>query len=135
MKIGIASLECKVVKNAKQGAELLFIGAENFSNLICCLCQIRWSKTPRAFGNLVEGTMVDKFGIQTLVWFSFEFWSKFVLNRATLNLFLGLASRTHDVAPGHATSASPPYRWAHTPSGPVSTGPWQASAGTVCLRA
>jgi hypothetical protein len=95
MKIGITSLECKVVKNAKQGTELLFIGVENLTNLICCLCQIRWSKPPRAFGNFVEGGVVDKFGIQTLVQFSFEFWSNFVLNRATLNCFwVGRAART-----------------------------------------
>jgi hypothetical protein len=84
MKIGIASLECKVVKNAKQGLELLFMSAENFAKLICCLCQIRWSKPPRAFGNLVEGRVVDKFGIQALVRFSFKIWSNFISNMATL---------------------------------------------------
>jgi hypothetical protein len=42
---------------------------ENSANLICFLCKIRWSKPPRAFGNLVEGGVVDKFGIQTFVQF------------------------------------------------------------------
>jgi hypothetical protein len=73
MKTGIADFECKVVKITKQGTELLFTGAKNLANLICCLCQIRWSKPPRAFGNFVEGGVVDKFGIQTLVRFSFKF--------------------------------------------------------------
>jgi hypothetical protein len=38
MKIGIASLECKVVKNAKQGAGLPFTDAEFLPNFPCNLC-------------------------------------------------------------------------------------------------
>jgi hypothetical protein len=55
MKIGIADFECKVVKIAKQGVELLFMSTENFAKLICCSCQNRGSKPPRPFGNFVEG--------------------------------------------------------------------------------
>jgi hypothetical protein len=55
MKTGIADFECKVVKIAKQGAELLFTGAENLAKLVCCSCQIHGSKPPRPFGNFVEG--------------------------------------------------------------------------------
>jgi hypothetical protein len=45
MKIGIASLECKVVKNAKQGARLLFIGAEFLPDFLCNLCSNQGVKT------------------------------------------------------------------------------------------
>jgi hypothetical protein len=55
MKIGIADFECKVVKIAKQGVELLFTGVENLAKLTCYSCQIRGSKPPRPFGNFVEG--------------------------------------------------------------------------------
>jgi hypothetical protein len=41
---GIASLECRMVKMANQGAGLLFIGAEILANLACCSCSIPWIK-------------------------------------------------------------------------------------------
>jgi hypothetical protein len=38
MLSGIASLECKLVKNANQGVWLLFTGAEFLADLLCNLC-------------------------------------------------------------------------------------------------
>jgi hypothetical protein len=83
--------------------------------LTCYSCQIRGSKPPRPFGNFVEGWVVDKIGIQTLVRFSFKIWRKFILNMATLKCVGVGRAHAHDVTPGRATSASPPYRWARTP--------------------
>jgi hypothetical protein len=84
---GIADSKCKMVKNASQCLDLLFTGAENSANLLCSFCQIRWSKPPRAFGKLVEGSVVRNFGIQMFVQFCYKFWSKFDSNTATLKRF------------------------------------------------
>jgi hypothetical protein len=78
---GIASLECKVVKNAKQCAGLLFTGAEILADLLCNLCSTV-SNNPRAFGIFVECKLLSNFGIQSLEHFCLKFWRKFILKRA-----------------------------------------------------
>jgi hypothetical protein len=69
---GIAGLECKLVKNASQRADPLFTGVEKILNFPYNSCQIYGSKHPRAFGKLVEGSLVSTFGIQTFVHFYLE---------------------------------------------------------------
>jgi hypothetical protein len=76
LKIGIASLEWKGVKNAKTGIGALFLGAENLVNLHCRSCSNQWVKPPRAFGIFVEGNLLSNFGIQSLDHFVFENWRK-----------------------------------------------------------
>jgi hypothetical protein len=76
---GIASLQRKMVKIASQHADSLFTSVEFPANLSCSLCQTRQSKTPRAFGNLVEGKLLSKFCIQTLERFCYEIWRYFNL--------------------------------------------------------
>jgi hypothetical protein len=73
MKIGIADLECKGVKNAKTDIESLFTSVEFSVKFLCNLCSIYWSNHPRAFGILVEGNLLDNFGIQSLEHFCLEF--------------------------------------------------------------
>jgi hypothetical protein len=64
------------VKNAKQGAGLLFTGAEILANFHCNLCSNQWVKPPRAFGIFVEGNLLSNFGIQSLDHFYFKNWRK-----------------------------------------------------------
>jgi hypothetical protein len=78
MLSGIAGLECKLVKNASQRVDPLFTSAKNSANFPCNSCQIYRSKHPRVFGKLVEGSVLNKFGIQTFVQFSLEIWRKLI---------------------------------------------------------
>jgi hypothetical protein len=84
---GIADSKCKMVKNATQRLDLRFIGAEKIMMFPWSSCKIGGSKAYRAFVKLVEGSVVSKFGIETFVQFSYEFWSKFDSNSATLKRF------------------------------------------------
>jgi hypothetical protein len=56
-----------MVKNASQHIDPLFRGAEKILKFPCGLCKIGGSKPHRAFVKLVEGSVVNKFGIQTFV--------------------------------------------------------------------
>jgi hypothetical protein len=69
---GIAGLECKLVKNASQHTDPLFTRAEKILNFPRNSCQIYGSKHPRAFGKLVEGSLVSNFDIQTFVHFCYK---------------------------------------------------------------
>jgi hypothetical protein len=73
---GIANSKCTVVKNSSQRLLLLFTKAEKILKFLCCSCQIYCSNTLRAFVEMVEGSEMSKFGIQTLVQFSCKFLRK-----------------------------------------------------------
>jgi hypothetical protein len=77
---GIADSKCKMVKNASQRLDLRFTGADKILKFPGSSCKIGGSKPHRAFIKLVDGSVVSKFGIQTFVQFSHEFWSKFDSN-------------------------------------------------------
>jgi hypothetical protein len=74
---GIVDSKCKMVKNASQRIDPLFTRAEKTLKFPCSLCKIGGSKPHRAFVKLVEGSVVNKFGIQTFGQFSLEIWRKF----------------------------------------------------------
>jgi hypothetical protein len=72
MKIGIASLEWKGVKNAKIGTGVLFLGAEILVNLHYRSCSNQWVKPPIAFSIFLEGNLLSNIGIQSLDHLYFE---------------------------------------------------------------
>jgi hypothetical protein len=94
-KRGLRSLECKIVKNANQGVELLFTRAETLADFVCNLCSNPRAKPHRAFGNPVEGDLLRNFGIQSLEYFCLKNWRKFILKRATRD---GLGARARVLA-------------------------------------
>jgi hypothetical protein len=102
----IASLECKVVKNAKQCAGSLFTGAEIFVKFPCELWTICWSNHPRAFVSLVEGELLSNFRIQRLMHFGFENWRKVESKMVKSNC---VWTRAH---PRTTSPARPPRRLA-----------------------
>jgi hypothetical protein len=69
---GIASLECRVVKIANQGAGSLFISAKFLAILHWRSCSNQWPKPYRAFGIVEEANLLDNFGIQSLEHFCFK---------------------------------------------------------------
>jgi hypothetical protein len=82
---GIASLECRVVKMAKQGTGLLFIGAEILAKLARCSCSILWLKPLPTFVKVVEGCVIFNFAIDRKVHFSLKTQRKFNLKTASAN--------------------------------------------------
>jgi hypothetical protein len=129
---GMASMECKRVKNASQCLPLLFMGAENSVNFSCNSCQIYWSKYPRAFGKVVVGSLVSNFSIQRFVHFCRKNWRKFNLKWSTWNWFEPERQHPHDVAPRtpRRPAAIPPRAHAETPEDPSVWGqmPWALCA-------
>jgi hypothetical protein len=111
---GIAGLECRVVKMAKQGTGPLFTGAENLARLAWCSCSIPWIKPLSAFANVVEGNLLNNFGIQGLGHFSLNVWRKFGLNKAKRNCLDSRRSRARR-RPRAATSVTPYPAPARTP--------------------
>jgi hypothetical protein len=65
-----------LVKNPFELTRLLFTGAEKMAGLACRSCSIPWINHPRAFGIIVEGNLLDNFGIQSLEHFCLNFWRK-----------------------------------------------------------
>jgi hypothetical protein len=111
---GIASLECKMVKNAKQCAASLFTGAEIFGKFPCKLCTIYWSNHPRAFVGLVQGELLSNFHIQQSMHFGFENWRKVESKRDKWNcVWIGRTRARR--RPRAATSTSPYLGRARTP--------------------
>jgi hypothetical protein len=96
---GKAGLECKRVKNASQRLPLLFTGAEISAVFPFNSCQIYESKHPRAFGKLVEGSVVNNFGIQLFVHFCCKFGRKLESNGAKQSSNKPERRHPHDVAP------------------------------------
>jgi hypothetical protein len=94
------------VKNALEGVLLLFIGAEFLANLECRSCSIPWIKPLSAFANVVEGNLLNNFGIQGSGHFSLNFWRKFGLKKAKRNFLDSRRSRARR-RPRAATSATP----------------------------
>jgi hypothetical protein len=122
---GIASLECKLVKNANQGVELLFTSTEILADFLSNLYSNPWAKPPRAFGNLVEGDLLSNFGIQSLEHFCLRNWRKFILKRATRDGLGAKARASRDVAPRTPRRPAVPRLCAHAkvPGNPVVRGP------------
>jgi hypothetical protein len=112
---GMADFECKRVKIVSQWLLLLFTRAENSANLLCSSCKIRWSKPPRGFVKLVEGSVVSKFGIQMFVHFCYKIWRKLESTEAKRNSNRPECVHPRDVAPRRATLAPPSYTRALTP--------------------
>jgi hypothetical protein len=105
---GIASLECKMVKNANLCAGSLFTGAEFSVKFPCKLCSICWSNHPRAFVGLVWGKLMRNFCIQPLVHFYCKNWRKFDSKKVKLNWFCKPAlPRTTSPARHHIGSPYP----------------------------
>jgi hypothetical protein len=103
-----------LVKNAFECVLLLFIGAEFLANLACRSCSIPWIKPLSAFANVVEGKLLNNFGIQGLGHFSLKFWRKFSLKKAKRNCLESWRSRAR-CRPRAATSAAPYPARARTP--------------------
>jgi hypothetical protein len=82
---GIASLECRVVKMANQGAGLLLIGAEKLASLACCSCSIHWIKPLPSFPNFEEGSLMFNIAIYFKVHFSLKFQIKSNLKTLSAN--------------------------------------------------
>jgi hypothetical protein len=131
---GIADSKCKMVKNASQHLDLLFTGVEKILKFPCSSCQIRWAKPPRAFVKLVEGSVVSKFGIQTFVQFSYEFWRKFDSRLVTWNGCEPERVHPRDVAPRRTTSARRRTRARARRWLPATAGLRLGAVGTVHLR-
>jgi hypothetical protein len=141
MKIGIADFECKVVKISKQGAELLFTGAEFSVKFPCKLCSICWSNHPRAFVGLVGGKMMSNFCIQQFVHFYFKNKRKVDSKRAKLNGFwLGRTARDVEPCTRHVGCVVPgPHAHAEAPERPAVRGPCRrhcaSRARDACVEA
>jgi hypothetical protein len=130
---GIANSMCTVVKNSSQHLLLLFTKAEKILKFPCCSCQIYCSNTLRAFVEMVEGSEMSKFGIRTLVQFSYKFLRKIQSNQVTLKRFGARTRATRDVAP-----SAPRRPRRRTPRHarrcmPVTVSPRPGSVGTVCV--
>jgi hypothetical protein len=95
-----------VVKNAFECVLLLFIGAEFLANLVCRSCSIPWIKPLSAFANVVEGNLLNNFGIQGSGHFSLNFWGKRNLRRAKRNCLESRHPRARR-RPRATTSAAP----------------------------
>jgi hypothetical protein len=95
-----------LVKNALEGVLLLFIGAQYLANLACRSYSIPWIKPLSAFANVVEGYLLNNFGIQGSGHFSLNFWRKFGLKKAKRNRLDSRRSRARH-RPRAATSATP----------------------------
>jgi hypothetical protein len=54
-------------ENSSQHLDSLFLGAEKILKFHRSACKIGWSKHPRAFVEVVEGSVTSKFGIQASV--------------------------------------------------------------------
>jgi hypothetical protein len=121
---GIASLECRVVKMANQGADFLFIGAEILANLACCSCSIPWIKPLLAFAIVEEGSLIFNFAIDCKVHFSLKIQRKSNLKTASTNCFsTAMPERAHArrherVAPARSTRAARARRCTGGPIGP-----------------
>jgi hypothetical protein len=90
-----------LVKNTFESVLLLFIGAEILAKLACRSCSIPWIKPLSAFANVVEGNLLNNFGIQGSGHFSLNFWRKFGLKKSKRNC---LDSR-HSRARRHSRAA------------------------------
>jgi hypothetical protein len=94
------------VKNAFECVLLLFIGAEFLANLACRSCSIPWIKPLSTFANVVEGNLLNNFGIQGSGHISLNFWRKFSLKKAKRNCLESRCSRARR-HPRTATSVAP----------------------------
>jgi hypothetical protein len=103
-----------LVKNSFEFVLLLFIGAEFLANLACRSCSIPWIKPLSAFANVVEGNLLNNFGIQGSGHFSLNFWRKFSLKKAKRNCLESRRSRARH-RPRATTSATPYPARARTP--------------------
>jgi hypothetical protein len=103
-----------LVNNAFECVLLLFIGAEFLANLACRSCSIPWIKPLSAFANVVEGNLLNNFGIQGSGHFSLNFWRKFSLKKAKRNCLESRRSRARH-RPRATTSATPYPARARTP--------------------
>jgi hypothetical protein len=82
---GIASLECRVVKMAHQGTDLLFIGAENLAILARCSCSIPCTKPLTAFAIVGEGSLIFNFAVDCKMHFSLKTQRKTNLKTTSTN--------------------------------------------------
>jgi hypothetical protein len=80
-------------ENAFECVLLLFISAEFLANLACRSCSIPWIKPLSAFANVVEGNLLNNFGIKGSSHFSLNFWRKFSLKKAKRNYLESRRSR------------------------------------------
>jgi hypothetical protein len=136
---GIADLQGKVVKNASQCANPLFMGVEFSAKFLCNLCSICWSNHPRAFVGMAEGKLLSNFCIQVFVHFCCKHWRKIESNRATLNCFWAERARAWRraatchiclaaVSPGAHTGAGPwPLVQGRAPRALCAYGAWHTA--------
>jgi hypothetical protein len=103
-----------LVKYAFEGVLLLFFGAEFLANLACRSCSIPWIKPLSAFANVVDGNLLNNFGIQGSGHFSSNFWRKFGWKKAKRNCLDSRRPRARR-RPRAATSATPYPARACTP--------------------
>jgi hypothetical protein len=103
-----------LVKNAFEGVLSLFIGAEFLASLACRSCSIPWIKPLPAFANVVEGNLLNNFGIQGSSHSSSNFWRKFGWKKAKRNYLDSRRPRARR-RPRAAMSATPYPARARTP--------------------
>jgi hypothetical protein len=76
---GMAGLEGKRVKMAKQDPGLLFTGVENWVKLAWCSCSNSWTKPLQVFVKVVEECLIFNFASDPKVQFSLKNWRKTIL--------------------------------------------------------
>jgi hypothetical protein len=120
------------VKNAKQGAGLLFTGTEILAIFHCNLCSNRRVKPYRAFGILVEGDLLSNFGIQSLEHFYFKNWRKIGSKLVIETVFETRRTRARHRPRTHHVGSPYPGR-ARTPRGRSNQRSEAHAAATVQL--
>jgi hypothetical protein len=93
---GMAGLEWRRVKMAKQGHGLLFTGAEKLAKLAGRSCSNSWTKPLPTFVKVVEECLIFNFASDPKMHFSLKNWRKAILKTASANCFyLGTPEHSH----------------------------------------